>query len=319
MIRAGIVGYGNLGKALEGNVKESDDFQLVKIFTRRNPEDFGQGFDSLSNVWAYKDQIDILFLALGSARDIPELGPKLGEHFNTVDAYDNHSLIPDHLATMQEANEINGKTSLVATGWDPGLFSFNRAMVDSLFYEKKLYTFWGPGVSQGHSDAIRRIEGVKRAVQYTVPKEEILKNIKDNEKQLSSQDMHDRICFVVSEDGTDQEKIEEEIKTMPDYFSAYHTEVNFISEEDFERDHTGIPHGGQVIGIGRTSDGTKQSVTYQLELESNPQYTSLVNIMCGRACYRFNQEGKIGSYTIFDIPLTYFSRKSREELIKKFL
>ena len=319
MIRAGVVGYGNLGRGIAENLQKTPDFQLVRIFTRRNPSEMGENFDSLDNILEYRDKIDVLFLAVGSATDIPEIAPMAAKHFNTVDAYDNHQELPRYLEDMNRIGIENQKTSIIATGWDPGLFSLNRLMVKGLFNDSKLFTFWGKGVSQGHSDAVRRITGVKYAVQYTIPKEDIIQDLKKADKNLLSHESHDRVCYVVSESQGENKRIEEEIKSMVGYFDKYKTQVNFISEEEYFKDHTAQPHGGHVIGIGESANNTVQSYKFSLELESNPEFTALVNIMCGRALYKLVQDGKKGSFTIFDIPPIYYVQGSREDYVRELL
>ncbi len=318
MIRAGIVGYGNLGKAIAENIKKTPDFDLVKIFTRRNPGALGDVFEKLDNIDRYKEDIDVIFLCVGSATDVPEIAPRLAGKFNVVDAYDNHHDIPRYIEEMEKEALAGKKSVIVATGWDPGLFSLNRLMIDSIFNSHRTFTFWGKGVSQGHSDAIRGVEGVKYGVQYTVPKQDVLDGVKDIKGKISAGESHDRVCYVVA-DESEHLRIEERIKTMPDYFADYNTEVNFISEDEFLEKHRGLPHGGHVIGIGESAAGNTQQYEFSLALESNPDFTAAVNIACGRAAYKFAAEGRHGAFTMLDIPPVYLSAKTRNDLIKNLL
>ena len=319
-IRIGIVGYGNLGRGLISAIEKTNDMELVKIFTRRDPASFQDDrMESMDNILNCKDAIDVLLLALGSATDIPTIAPGLAAHFNIVDSYDNHHNIPAYFKEVDAIAAQNGKTILISMGWDPGLFSLNRLMAESILPQGKSFTFWGVGVSQGHSDAVRRIEGVKNAIQYTLPKKEILDHISEQPAGLTSCETHDRLCFVVLKEGADPAAITEQIITMKDYFEDYHTEVNFISEEEFNKNHTSMPHGGHVIRVGETGTGRKEKIDFSLELESNPEFTASVVIVGARAVHRMHNAGTCGALTIFDIPPAFYSTLSREELVKKYL
>lgn len=320
MIKIAIAGYGNLGKSIRGLVEREEDFELVKIFTRRDPKSFNDHiFESLDNILNYKNDIDLVIMALGSAKDIPEIGPRLIKDFSTLDAYDNHKMIKSYFEKMDKIAKENQNVAFVSTGWDPGLFSFNRMMAEAIIKEGHTTTFWGRGVSQGHSDAVRRIEGVKFAVQYTIPNQEILKNIKNDLKDYKSYETHKREVFVVVDQDADKERIEREIKTMPDYFSDYETKVNFISEEEFKKDHNKMPHGGHVVRVGLGLDSHTQMISYNLDLDSNPDFTAAVCLASARAAYRFKKEKKFGAHTILDTPVNYFSSKSHIELIEEYL
>lgn len=320
MIRIGIVGYGNLGKSLSGLAEKDDNLELVKIFTRRDPKSFNdEKFESLSKILNYKNDIDILVLALGSATDIPTIAPKLIENFSTVDAYDNHKMIAEYFKKMDSIAKKNSNVALISTGWDPGLFSLNRMMAEMIIRQGHTTTFWGKGVSQGHSDAVRRIEGVKYAVQYTIPNEEVLENIKDNPRDYKAYETHKREVFLVAEDGADKNEIEKKIKTMPDYFSDYETSVNFISEEEYKSKHTKMPHGGHVVRVGQGLNSHTQMIKYSLNLDSNPDFTAAVCLASVRAAYRFLKDENFGAHTILDTPASYFSYSSHIELIDKYL
>ncbi len=320
MIRLGIVGYGNLGRATRYLIEKERDLELVKIFTRRDPESFGDDcFESLEKIQNYVEDIDILILTLGSARDIPEIAPKILKNFNTVDCYDNHAEIPHYFEKMNEIAKLNKKCAFISTGWDPGLFSLNRMMAESVLTEGSTYTFWGRGVSQGHSDAVRRIEGVKKAVQYTIPKEEILNNIKEQKGNLKSYETHTREVFVVAEEGADKEKINDEIVNMKDYFADYEVTVNFIDEEEFEKNHRNMPHGGHVIRSGESLEDNVEVYKFTLELMSNPNFTSLVSLASARALYKFIEQKNYGAHTVLDTPPYYYTRETHLENIKKYL
>ena len=320
MIKIAIAGYGNLGKSIRGLVEREEDFELVKIFTRRDPKSFNDNiFESLDNILNYKNDIDLVIMALGSAKDIPEIGPKLIKNFSTLDAYDNHKMIKSYFEKMDKIAKENQNVAFVSTGWDPGLFSFNRMMAKAIIKEGHTTTFWGRGVSQGHSDAVRRIEGVKFAVQYTIPNQEILENIKNDLKDYKSYETHKREVFVVADQDADKQRIEREIKTMPDYFSDYETKVNFISEEEFKKNHNKMPHGGHVVRVGLGLDSNTQMISYNLDLDSNPDFTAAVCLASARAAYRFKTEKNFGAHTILDTPVNYFSSKSHIELIEEYL
>ncbi len=325
-IRIGILGYGNLGRGIECAVKQNDDMELKYIFTRRNPEDVkalgNAEVLNIKDILDKKDEIDVLILCGGSATDLPLQTPEYAKYFNVVDSFDTHARIPKHFENVDKASTEAGKISIISTGWDPGMFSLNRLYAETILPVGKTYSFWGKGVSQGHSDAIRRIEGVKNAKQYTIPIEDALKRVRlGEEPELSVRDKHLRECFVVAEDGADLARIEKEIKEMPNYFAEYETIVHFISEEELIRDHSGIPHGGNVIRTGVTGwdNENKHSIEYSLKLDSNPEFTSSVIVAFARAAYRMYKNGDFGCKTAFDIPPSYLSPKTAEELRKELL
>ncbi|MBB6634944.1 diaminopimelate dehydrogenase [Cohnella thailandensis] len=323
-IQVGIVGYGNLGKGVVSAIKQNPDMELVGIFTRRDPSAFssenGLSFYKISDAESFRDKIDVMILCGGSATDLPEQGPEFAKLFNTVDSFDTHAKIPEYFNHVNDSAVTAGKVAVISTGWDPGLFSINRLMAESILSEGTDYTFWGKGVSQGHSDAIRRVAGVKNGVQYTVPSEEVINRIRGGETpDLTTRDKHIRECFVVAEEGADQEKIRQEIVSMPNYFSDYDTTVNFISEDELRRDHSEMPHGGFVIRSGVTGKNTRQIIEYSLKLESNPEFTASVLTAYARAAYRLSNEGVKGAKTVFDIAPGYLSPKSPEQLRKELL
>ncbi|MBE7050803.1 MAG: diaminopimelate dehydrogenase [Ruminococcaceae bacterium] len=327
MIRIGIAGYGNLGKGVECAISQNPDMELFGIFTRRNPESVKTVFESskvysMDDITDFKDDIDVLIICGGSATDLPVQTPALSKHFNVVDSFDTHAKIPEHFENVDKASAQSGKVAVISAGWDPGMFSLNRIYAEAILPKGETYTFWGKGVSQGHSDAIRRIDGVLDARQYTIPVEDALEKVRSGENpNLSTRDKHIRECFVVAEDGADKNRIEKEIKTMPNYFADYNTIVHFISMEELQKNHSGIPHGGFVIHSGKTGKDMENThvIEYSLKLDSNPEFTSSVLVCCARAAYKLNQEGQKGCKTVFDIPPAYFSSKSREELIKNNL
>lgn len=324
-IKIGVIGYGNLGKGIEVNIKNHEDFELVGIFTRRSPDSFKTLFAdtkvySMDDILSFKDKIDIIILCGGSHSDLPSQTPELAKYFNTVDSYDKHSNIPEYYDSVNKIAKENNKTSIISMGWDPGLFSLNRLLFQSILPNGKDYTFWGKGVSQGHSQVLRSIDGVKYGIQYTIPIESALNSIREgNTPDLKNEERHKRVCYVVSEDNSLNEIIEKEIKTVPGYFLEYDTEVNFITEEDFLQNHSNMPHGGVVIRSGKTSDSFKHTMEFSLELEHNPEFTSAVLLAYARACYKFSKENKTGAYTIFDIPLGYLSTMSDSDLRKNLL
>ncbi|MGL5635031.1 MAG: diaminopimelate dehydrogenase [Sarcina sp.] len=322
-IRIGIVGYGNLGRGVVSALKQNPDMELAGIFSRRDPskiETNGLPMFHISNIADYKDSIDVMILCGGSATDLPEQGPAIVKLFNTVDSFDNHNEIPQYFEKLDAAAKGANKVGLMSVGWDPGLFSLNRLMANCVLPQGTDYTFWGKGVSQGHSDAIRRINGVLDARQYTVPKEDALGRVRNGENpELTAREKHLRVCYVVAEDGADKVQIEREIVTMPDYFEPYDTEVNFISNEELQANHAGIPHGGFVIRTGVTGENTKQKIEFSLDLESNPEFTSSVLVAYARAIYRLASEGVTGAKTVFDIPFGLLSPKSPAELRKALL
>lgn len=323
-IRIGIYGYGNLGRGVELAIAQNPDLTAVGVFTRRSPESVktltGIPVYASKDVLAWKDKIDVMILCGGSATDLPEQTPYLAQYFNVVDSFDTHAKIPTHLAAVDKAAREGGKTALISAGWDPGMFSLARLYAGAALVDGNDYTFWGKGVSQGHSDAVRRIEGVVDARQYTIPVESAVASVRRGENPvLTTAQKHERECFVVVEEEADKARIEEEIKTMPNYFADYHTTVHFISQEELNEKHAGLPHGGSVIRSGVTGSGKKHVIEYSLKLQSNPEFTASVIVACARAVYRLNQEGAIGGKTMFDVPPVYLSAKSREELIKNLL
>lgn len=323
-IKAAIVGYGNLGRGVEMAIRQNPDFELVCIFTRRQPDGMQTKHHvpvkHISEVEAYQGKIDVMILCGGSATDLPEQGPEFARMFNTVDSYDTHAKIPDYFARVDAAAKQGGNISVISTGWDPGLFSLNRLLGQAILPEGHEYTFWGKGVSQGHSDAIRRVEGVKYGVQYTVPNEASVDKVRQGQNpELTTREKHVRECFIVADEGADTARIEHEIKTMPNYFADYDTIVNFISEEEMKKDHSAMPHGGVVLRSGKTGENTTQIVEFALKLESNPEFTSSVLVAYARAVYKFAQEGVIGAKTPFDVPFGYLSPKSPEQLRKELL
>ena len=325
-IRIGILGYGNLGKGIEAGIKYNSDMQLVAIFTRRNPKDLKVNTNtrvvSIEEIENWKDKIDVMILCGGSATDLPVQSPQYARIFNIIDSFDTHAKIPEHFKNVDKAATEGRKVALISCGWDPGAFSLNRLMAESFLPLGNTHTFWGTGVSQGHSDAIRRIEGVKNAVQYTVPIESAINRVRNGENPvLQVREKHLRECYVVLEDGADSKKIEEEIKNMPNYFADYETIVYFISEEELKEDHSKMPHGGFVIRSGKTglNENTNQIIEYSLKLESNPEFTSSVILAYARAVYRLVKNGQIGAKTVFDIPPAMLSQKTNEELLKELL
>ena len=325
-IRIGIAGYGNLGKGVEMAARQNPDIELAALFTRRNPANVkpvsGIPVYSADNAEKMKDKIDVLILCGGSATDLPEQGPKFAALFNTIDSFDTHAKIPEYFASVDHAAKAAGKTSIISVGWDPGLFSLSRAYADAVLPDGNTYTFWGKGVSQGHSDAIRRVKGVKNAIQYTVPVAAAVEEVrKGTNPELTTRDKHTRECFVVAEEGADKAQIERDIVTMPNYFSDYNTTVHFITEEELARDHSAMPHGGFVIRSGKTGANgeTPQIIEYALNLGSNPQFTSSVLVAYARAAYRLNQAGCTGAKSVLDIAPALLSPKSGEELRKELL
>ncbi|HHX67791.1 MAG: diaminopimelate dehydrogenase [Miniphocaeibacter sp.] len=321
-IKIGIIGYGNLGKGAEKAVKLSEDMELIGIFTRREKSkiDSNTQIYNISELEEFKGRIDVCILCGGSATDLWIQGPEIAKNFNTVDSFDTHAKIPEYFSQIDESAKLGDNLSLISTGWDPGLFSIHRLFSQSILPVGETYTFWGKGVSQGHGDAIRQIKGVKDAVQYTIPVEKVVNEIqKGNILSLTTRDKHIRECFVVAEEDADKNRIENEIKSMPNYFADYDTNVNFISEEELKQNHSGMPHGGRVIRIGKTSDNIKQVYEFKLDLGSNPEFTSAINVAYARAVYKLNKEGKKGAVTVFDVPLSYLSTLSPEEQRKQLL
>lgn len=325
-MKIAIYGYGNLGKGVECAVNAAPDAELFGIFTRRSPETVktvsGAKVYHVDDILKFKDKIDVVIICGGSATDLPTMTPSLAENFNVVDSFDTHAKIPEHFANVDAVAKNTNHTALISGGWDPGMFSINRLYASAVLPDGKDYTFWGKGVSQGHSDAIRRIDGVKDARQYTVPIDEALQAVRSgNEPELTTRQKHLRECFVVAEEGADKSRIENEIKTMPNYFADYDTIVHFISEEELQRDHAGIPHGGFVIRTGKTGINHENShvIEYSLKLDSNPEFTANVLVAYARAINKLYNRGDYGCKTVFDIAPADLSPLSNEELRKKML
>ena len=326
-IRIGIVGYGNLGRGVECAIAQNPDMELVAVFTRRPPESV-KILSQTATVYHIDDienmvgNVDVMILCGGSATDLPYQTPMVAKHFSVIDSFDTHAKIPEHFSNVDASAREGGNIAVISCGWDPGMFSINRLYAEAILPEGKGYTFWGKGVSQGHSDAIRRIEGVADAKQYTIPKEDALSAVRGGSNpELSTREKHLRECFVVAKEGADLARIENEIVTMPNYFADYDTIVHFITAEEMKRDHSGIPHGGFVIHAGKTGKDKENTniIEYSLKLDSNPEFTSSVLVSCARAAYRMKQEGFVGCKTILDIPPSYLSPASGEELRKRLL
>lgn len=326
-IRIGIVGYGNIGRGVELAIERNDDMELVAVVTRRNPEDVNiltEGVKKvhLDDVLSLKGEVDVMILCGGSATDLPVMGPQIAKNFNIIDSFDTHAKIPEYFANVDAAAKEGNHIGIISVGWDPGMFSLNRLYANAVLPEGTDYTFWGKGVSQGHSDAVRRIEGVVDARQYTIPVEKALTAVRNGENPtLTTGEKHTREVFVTVEEGADRERIEKEIKTMPNYFDEYETTVHFISEEQMKAEHAGLPHGGFVIRTGKTGWEQEHShvIEYSLKLDSNPEFTSSVIVAYARAAYRLNREGQSGCRTVFDIAPAYLTVKSPEELRKHML
>lgn len=321
-IRVGIVGYGNLGRGVEMALGQNPDMELAAVFTRRPPQsvDSKVRMEHISEIGSYQGKVDVMILCGGSATDLPEQGPAIAAQFNTVDSFDTHAKIPEYFDRVDAVARSAGHLSLISTGWDPGLFSLARILGQAVLPEGKDYTFWGKGVSQGHSDAIRRVAGVENAIQYTVPVEAAMERVRSGENpELSTRDKHQRVCYVVAEPRADKAKIEHEIKTMPNYFADYDTTVHFITEEQLQAEHSGMPHGGFVIRAGQSGADTKQRVEFGLTLGSNPEFTASVLVAYTRAIARLAKEGQTGCRTVFDIPFAYLSPKSAQELRAELL
>ena len=326
-IRIGIMGYGNIGRAVECAAKQSDDLEVVAVFTRRDPSTVsiltpGAKVYKADDAEKMADLIDVMIMCGGSATDLPVQTPALAKTFCIVDSFDTHARIPEHFANVDSSAKAAGTLAAISVGWDPGLFSIERMYSSAILPLGKDYTFWGRGVSQGHSDAIRRVEGVLDARQYTVPVPEAVEAVRSGSNpDLTTRQKHTRECFVVAKDGADKARIEKEIKEMPNYFADYDTTVTFITMEELKRDHNGIPHGGRVIRTGATGwdNENKAIIEYSLKLDSNPEFTSSVLVAYARAVYRLNKEGKTGCVTVLDVPPAYLSPKSGEELRKTLL
>ena len=326
MIKIGLYGYGNIARGVECSVNQNDDMEVTCVFTRRDPATVktisGAAVYRTDDILNHKDEVDVLIMCGGSATDLPEQTPAMAKYFNVVDSFDTHKKIPEHFANVDAAAKESGKIGIISVGWDPGMFSLNRLYGSCILKDGADYTFWGKGVSQGHSDAIRRVEGVIDARQYTIPVEEALEAVRSgSQPQLTTRQKHTRECFVVAEDGADLKRIENEIVTMKNYFDEYDTTVHFISQEELDRDHKGIPHGGFVIRTGKTGQNLEHNhvIEYSLKLDSNPEFTSCVIVAYARAAYRLNKEGFSGCKTVFDIAPAYLSDKSGEELRKMML
>lgn len=321
-MKIGIMGYGNLGRGIECAIKQNPDMELPAVFSRRDPSTVkilteGVKVYPVDDAVKMKDEIDVLILCGGSATDLPVQTPEYAKYFNVVDSFDTHARIPEHYANVDAAAKENGNIAVISCGWDPGMFSLNRLYANCILPQGNDYTFWGKGVSQGHSDAIRRVEGVKNGKQYTIPVEVALERVRNGENpELSTREKHIRECFVVAEEGADKARIEKEIKEMPNYFADYDTTVHFITEEELARDHSGIPHGGFVIRSGKTGWNEEHNhiIEYSLKLDSNPEFTASVIVACARAAYRMKQEGMTGCKTIFDIAPAYMSPLDGAEL-----
>ncbi|MFA5527966.1 MAG: diaminopimelate dehydrogenase [Peptostreptococcales bacterium] len=326
-IKIGIVGYGNLGKSVELGIRQHEDMELVGVFTRRDPSSLklmteGVPICNVSDAEKMVDKIDVMVLCGGSADDMPVLGPFFAGMFNTVDGYDTHAKIPEYFENANKNALKAGKVCIISSGWDPGMFSINRLFAEVILPEGNTYTFWGKGISQGHSDAIRRIKGVKNAKQYTIPKESAIEAVKRGDMpKLTVRDKHLRQCFVVAEEGADKERIKHEILTMPNYFADYDTEVFFITEEELEKNHSGMPHGGSVIRFGKTGlfEEHNHTIEYKLKLGSNPDFTANVMLAYARAAYRLNKEGVSGAKTVIDIALSYLTNKSPDEIRRSII
>ncbi len=324
MAKIGILGYGNLGRGVENLIKQNPDMELVAIFTRRKPQDLKINSNakvvSIDEINQWKDIIDVLIICGGSASDLPVQTPKYAQMFNVVDSFDTHAKIPEHFENVDKSAKENNKVAIISVGWDPGMFSLNRLYANAILPEGSDYTFWGKGVSQGHSDAIRRIDGVQDAKQYTIPVDEALELVRSGKNpSLATKDKHIRECFVVLKDGADKDKIEQQIKTMPNYFADYNTIVHFISQEELNKNHSAIAHGGFVFRTGKTSDNANHVIEYSLKLDSNPEFTSSVLVAYARAAHKLAQEKQFGAKTVFDIAPKYLINKTNEEIRKTML
>src|SRR5690625_5270768 len=325
-IKIGIIGYGNLGRGAEHSIRQQPDMELVAVFSRRDPQEVKTASERVNvvhidEVESYKDKIDVMILCGGSAHDLPEQTPHFTKMFNTVDSFDTHANIPEHFAKVDEIAKVHETVSIISVGWDPGLFSLNRVMAEAILPKGETYTFWGKGISQGHSDAVRRVEGVKDGVQYTIPAQKAIDVVRSGTNpNLSTSDKHERVCYVVAEEGADKSKIETNIKSMPNYFDEYETTVHFITEDELKKDHSAMPHGGFVIRSGQTGDGSNNQIyEFSLALDSNPEFTSSVLVAYARAAYRLHKDGMTGAQTIYDIAPRYISPLSNETLRKKYL
>ena len=320
-IKIGIVGYGNIGRGVEQAIKRNDDMELAAVFTRRDPatvsiQTEGAAVKHFDDMVSMKGEVDVMILCGGSATDLPVIGPEVAASFNTIDSFDTHAKIPEYFANVDKAAKEGNNISIISVGWDPGMFSLNRLYAESILVQGSTYTFWGKGVSQGHSDAIRRIDGVKNAIQYTVPIEDAVEQVRSgSEPELTTRQKHLRECYVVAEEGADKAAIENAIKTMPNYFSDYDTTVTFITEEELKANHSKMPHGGFVIRTGETGyEGNKHVIEYSLKLDSNPEFTGSVLVAYTRAAHRLSKKGECGARSVFDIAPAMLSQMSAEEL-----
>lgn len=320
-IKIGIVGYGNIGRGVEQAIKRNDDMELAAVFTRRDPatvsiQTEGAAVKHFDDMVSMKGEVDVMILCGGSATDLPVIGPEVAASFNTIDSFDTHAKIPEYFANVDKAAKEGNNISIISVGWDPGMFSLNRLYAESILVQGSTYTFWGKGVSQGHSDAIRRIDGVKNAIQYTVPIEDAVEQVRSgSEPELTTRQKHLRECYVVAEEGADKAAIENAIKTMPNYFSDYDTTVTFITEEELKANHSKMPHGGFVIRTGGTGcEGNKHVIEYSLKLDSNPEFTGSVLVAYARAAHRLSKKGECGARSVFDIAPAMLSQMSAEEL-----
>ena len=324
-IKIAIAGYGNLGRGVEISISKNPDMKLVGVFSRRDPKSVNTFFEdtkvfSIDNILEHKDEIDVLILCGGSKDDLPIQGPEFSKNFNIVDSFDNHAKIPEYFASVDKPSLENKKVALISIGWDPGMFSINRLYGEVLLPIGETYTFWGKGLSQGHSDAIRRVEGVQAGVQYTIPSVDAIEKVRSGvQPTLSTKEKHVRECYVVLKDAADAKKVENEIKTMPNYFEPYDTSVNFISQEELDKNHNKMPHGGFVIRSGNSSDENKQVIEYSLTLDSNPEFTASVLVAYARATYRLSQKGDFGAKSALDIAPGLLSIKSAEQLRAELL
>lgn len=321
-IKIGIIGYGNLGRGVESAIRQNPDMELVAVFTRRNPESLKISTDtakvvSVEKIADWQDKVDVMVICGGSATDLPKQTPEYAKMFNVIDSFDTHAKIPEHFAAVDKSAKAAKKVAIISVGWDPGLFSLNRMYANAILTNGKDYTFWGKGVSQGHSDAVRRIKGVKNAKQYTIPVQSALDAVRNGKNpELTTRQKHTRECFVVLEEGANAAEVERQIKEMPNYFADYDTTVHFIDDEEFAKNHSRIPHGGFVLRSGKTGLNNENShiIEYSLKLDSNPEFTSCVLVAYARAAYKLNKEGQSGCKTVFDIAPAYLSAKSGEEL-----
>ena len=319
-MKIGILGYGNLGRGVEAAIKKNEDMELVAVYTRRDPSTLtinteGVAVKNTTDLDTGKEDIDVLIICGGSATDLPAMTPKYAAMYNVIDSFDTHARIPEHFANVDKAAKEAGTIGIISCGWAPGMFSISRAYATAVLPDGQAYTFWGKGVSQGHSDAVRRIEGVRDCRQYTIPVPAALEKVRSGENpELTTREKHTRECFVVAEEGADLARIENEIKTMPNYFSDYDTTVHFIDEAEMKKNHSGLPHGGSVIYSGESSDGVKHVIEYSLTLDSNPEFTGSVLVAYARAAARMNAEGVKGAKTVFDIAPSYLNRMSGDEM-----